>query len=161
MRLQGAARVIQGSTMLPLYACYYKLSLPTYGHGAFQGALGRTRRSFTTALTWGIPKMTTLLWGLPDSFDAWRKPGVSLENHLTLVGCSSQKSLFTGTSDRSSIPQYNPWMFVHRADTVSLTFIQGNKYFENRAVQCISAQITKITHNLWTPERLEKGGSGD
>lgn len=40
-------------------------------------------------------------------------------------------------------------------------FIQGNNYFENRAVQRISAQITKITLKLWTPERLEKGGNGD
>lgn len=84
--------------------------------------------------------------------------------HLPSIGCSFQKSWFTGFSDRSSTLQCTPVGIcaqgrhcLHLSDAI----IQGStcfgQVFENGAIQCISAQIIKVSLTSWNLKIIEKG----
>lgn len=93
-----------------------------------------------------------------------RKTDFSLAKHLPSIGCSFQKSWFTGSSDRFSTLQCTPVGIcaqgrhcLHLSDAI----IQGStcfgQVFENGAIQCISAQIIKASLTSWNLKIIEKG----
>ena len=148
--LQGAARAIQESTILPLYTRYYELSLPTHGHFRYGLDLPFSREEgLISAVAMELSR--ELLGGLEPSPQLWHKacPRWQLFSEVCQLVLMHRENLEFPLQNIWSLlnvhprspgslglqigpVHYNtPLRYMCRKQTLSPlnTFIQGNNHF--------------------------------